>query len=394
MHILVKIAYMESLNFSFLAAGIPFIKRIEIRNLGKLPISRQLLCLSVDSAAEIRLEVPELPPGRAKRFRFSGDGPIRLAPRTGGNSNAPELSCLRIKLGGKCAELPITLLSPAEWEPSVTWDGRGKCLRPDSTIRWTETALSFPSGAFISTSSVLRPWKGRQPLQAAAAAFVLPDHPEIRPVRTRVVLALRQITADPHASVADYASCGNRLSLLKAVYSALVNNHGKIFHDVEPFSPYKSQRIRYAQCILDAGANDLSGAACIEYVFRCLALLESLGLPALLVLVEQPGGLCHALLGCRLNDSLAISMLQMDSARFRNLVERGEILLIDVTEYSKGKAFSEACESAISQLEPPNRLLYALDIYDVRSTFHVLPLPLPRRPCSKEKDRDRGTANR
>src|SRR5262249_40266842 len=146
-------------------------------------------------------------------------------------------------------------------------------------------------------------------------------------------------------------------------------------HDIEKLGWERSQRVRFPDQAVNCDPAAPHGATCVDYALLLCAVLEAFGLQPLLLIVGKNGAGCHALVGCWLGRVSPGTVLIRGAAAAQQYVKTGGLLVVDVTEFSRGKTFQQARELGQDSVLK-DQFLYALDIPAARGEPHrVVPLP-------------------
>ena len=259
-------------------------------------------------------------------------------------------AALRVEIDDNTFECPIELLAANEWCPGVN-----RSFRLDNTVELTRATINLKGGT-VRTREREGRWKF---LPIAGAALIQPKHPVVAAVKQRAIHILG------HVSLPELVTSNEdgRTRIVHAVFDALAELYSNQFHDIEEFSIQQwSQRVRlHGQAVSDDHGRP-HGATCVDFAMLFCAVLEACGLAPLFV---QAG--CHAMAGCwlgkRFNSTLITDV---------NAISASRALVVDVTEFSRGRSFDTAVEKA-RELMRSGAFCYALDVSLAR--HRVAPLP-------------------
>jgi len=387
----IKITYMRKVNWSLLRAGVPLIWKLIFCNCDSAPAVDLTLRISLPNYLDTgNVSLPEIAPGNTYEDDFP-DLPWILRDFEAALQLTNRLEThLEVEVGGKKAKCPIELLTPDEWCHGVWKYEEDENLVLDSTVELLEATFELPLGGMFHVDPVEMVWKGTPPLQASTAALVMSEnppvlaitkHPQVTDIKEHAISLLTAITDEPRVSLADWVSGTpeQQKQVVRAVFAALHQLYPKAYHDIEKFSmEARSQRIRFPDELANKDGTRRHGATCVDFAVLMCAVLEACGLRPLFILVGTGDSICHALVGVWLYDPREEEekvALLTNATEVYQYVSKGDILAVDVTEFSKGKNFRDACALGKDCLNSPKHFCYALDLFAVREEYGIKPLP-------------------
>ena len=375
----IEIEYMAKVNWSLLRSGLPLIWKLAVRNRGVASAGDLSLRIRLPDYLDTGpVPLPEIAPGKKYFLDLQALPWIQQDFRAAVQFNHKHREKLQIEIGEHVAVCPIDLLTANEWCAGVAcveYDDGNYAFRLNSTVELYGITINMPPGGKDQRQQFEEEWTGVPPLQAATAALVLPQHSRIAEIKRQAVTILPGIVEQEKISLDEWSkgTPHQRIRVVEAIYEAFVVLYPQSYHDIEDFSLETwSQRIRFPGETLTAIPGRVHGATCVDYALLWCAVLERCGLSPFFVLVGTEAFLCHALVGCRLVDDAPSGALLTESAA---LQQPGKILLVDITEFSKGAKFSSVCALGGACLEKPYQFCYALDIKAAYTEYKIEPLP-------------------
>ncbi len=281
-------------------------------------------------------------------------------------------------IGSGAALCPLTLLRADECCPGLRYDGTRAAFVLDSAVELAQATIDFPAGGTALTSRSESTWSGQPPLPAAMAALLFAEHAGVELVKGEAMRILGDLLGDPRAPLDDAVrgTPDERRAVVQSLFMALHRVYPKALHDVERLSlELRSQRIRLPEAMG-------RGATCVDFSLLLCSALAACGLRALFVLTAGDAGVGHALVACRLDDGDPdTALLLTDAASLLWQVDARKLLLVDVTEFARGRGFPGACRRGREQIAADGALCYAVDLGVAvdpgRCAIKPLPWPAP-----------------
>ena len=325
----IKPDYSKSFSYARMQNGVPAVRCVVLKNTGAAPLMDVRLAVRFDPA-------------------FS----------TGHDSVLSE-----IKPRGKVVVDHIDILPSASFLANLTERVQGtmtlSCTQGETEIAKEEYPVSLLPYDF---------WEGVNDAPELLAAFVLPNHPSIRPVLQRAAGKLRERTGD--ASLDGYQSgIPDRVShQMAAVYEALAEEHLTYANPPASFAE-QGQRVRLPEDVLSGKL-----ATCLDAALLYAGCLEAIGLRPLVVIHQG-----HAYAGAWLVEKSSPYPVNDDPSVLRKSGAGGinEVLLVETTGFLKGResSFSDAVASASGSVADADSFLMFVDVASARN-LGVLPIPL------------------
>jgi hypothetical protein len=422
-----RVTYLRKLNWSFLQAGMHPIWELTLQNEGPRAAADLLLRLHLGDdlgtgtgpldTGPVRLD--DLAPGTTLAVDTSRLPWVRRDVEAALRLDGPRHTHWHLQVAGHTVQLPVEVLAPDEWCAGVGWDGRQFFLDPGVEVAEADWGLA--GAAAVAPTYRERDWAGPWALPAATAALVLPAAPRVTRIKQHAAGMLDIIVGRRLVPLEEWVAgdADQKTAVVQAAFVALADLYPRAFHDIEKFSMERlSQRVRLPEEAVGGGADadyapfqprppregqahpGGSGATCVDYALLFCGVLEACGLEPLFVLVGC-GGVCHALVGCWLRppgaDGDRAPLLTDPAPVSRWLARKGTLLVVDVTEFARGRSFAEACalgEGRLGRALPaagarppgaprtappvpsgPEQFCYALDLRAARARHRIPPLP-------------------
>lgn len=330
----IQIDYARTFSYARMQNGMPAVRSIILKNTGKDALTDVRLTIRFDPAfsAGYEMHVSTLPKGRTVL-----DG-IRILP------SATFLANLTERLEGTM---------------TVTCEAAGSVLLEES---YPVTLLPYDF------------WEGVKDAPELIAAYVLPNHPAIRPVLRRATEKLQEWKASP--ALDGYQSGIVNLARLQmaAIYEALAEENIAYANPPASFAS-DGQRVRLPEDILSGRL-----ATCLDAAFLYAGCLEAAGLRPFVVLHAE-----HAYAGAWLVEKSSPYPVGDDPAILRKTSADGinEVALVETTGFLKGRecAFDEAVSTASGSIVDMDSFLLFVDVCSAR---HLGILPIPQRVLTKD----------
>ena len=331
----IKTDYSKAFSYARMQNGVKAVRSVVIKNNGAQPISKVRLNISFDPPFSTGFET--VISGLDSKQKVILDdisilpSPTFLANLTERVNGKMAVTCETEEEGISREEYPVSLLPYDFWEGVV--EGAG-----------------------------------------LLASFVVPNHPEIRPILSRASEKLGQWTGNP--ALNGYSDVNpNRVKMqMAAIYEALVEKG--ITYAIPPASfAEQGQRIRLPEDIFSGGF-----ATCLDAALLYAGCLEASGLRPLVILHEG-----HAYGGCWLIEKTSPYPVNDDPTSLRKSGADGinEVLLVETTGFLKGTdmAFDAAVSAASTSILDVDSFLMFVDIREARRLGFQ---PIPQRILTPE----------
>lgn len=316
--VVVDLEITPALNLALAHCGLPVVSRLVARNTGRTDVPGGTLTFDLtDRAHPMEVVVPPLAPGQSVPLP---------SPRW-----VPEYEALEGRIERSRQSLTVLL--------------DGQPLRGDPVQYWV---LAHND------------WSYADDHRLSLAAFVLPNHPLIAEVALDVA---RAGSDDPEA-------------ILAAVYEHFAERW-RLEYQYEPRHWHTtSQKIRLPHQVLLQPERRLGQGTCIDLALLIAAVLEHLGLQAVIAVLELEAWR-HAVVGCRRTPDAGLEPLLLDRGRLLD-----DVVWIEPTGCTRDLEarlpFAEARAAAQAVLaEKP--LVFGLDVAAARAEG-LTPLPLAGEP--------------
>jgi len=324
-----KTDYSRSFSYARMQNGIPAVRSVTLRTTGEEPRNDIRLTVSFDPAFCEPFEtlVTELP-SRGKTILDN----IKILPSAAFLANLTEKieGTMTVSCGADGAETareqyPVTLL------PYDFWEG-------------------------VNNAPEL------------LAAFVLPNHPAIRPVLQRASEKIQHWTGNPALDGYQQADANRAKLQMAALYEALGEQAITYANPPASFAE-QGQRVRMPEDIFSGRL-----ATCLDAALLYAGCLEAVGLRPLVVIHDG-----HAYAGAWLVGKSSPYPVNDDPALLRKSGADGinEILLVETTGFLKGNGYSfdAAAADAAGKIAAPDDFLLFVDVCAARN-LGILPIPL------------------
>lgn len=384
----VEITFMRKVNWSLLAAGIPVVWKLDIRNGSSKSLEPMELKLWIGSKSDLYVDsgphhLPEIPADSSHSVEIhslSWRRDFKKAMRL----TKPQQSHLHLRLGSYHGSCLIDLLTPNEWCIAVAClehtSGQITFVR-DSTVELTKAAFKLPVGAKKlyqdRKDDIEEKWVESPPIEIAVAAFVFPRHEKILGLVRTANTMLKAVRGSASVSIDEVVSGGpsGRLELVKTLPAAMAQLYPHLFHTIEDVSfESRSQRIRSFDEALAIDPQKGQRLTCIEAALILCSLMINVGLSPLLILMGMGINRAHAFVGTWLEEPEDDGVLYRDVEELRQWVADGKLLIIDVTPFLLRKLnFEQACKEGETSLWYDD-FIYALNIGKAWDVYKFKPL--------------------
>ena len=323
-----KIDYAQSFSYARMQNNIPAIRSITLKNSEKEPLKDLRLSIKFDPAFSETHEsvISELP----ARGRVVLDN-IKLFPSAGFLANLTEKQ-----------EGTMTVICEADGN-EIT---REQC---------PVTLLPYDY------------WEGVNHEPELLAAFVLPNHPAVRPILQRTTERLQKWTGNP--SLDGYQSGEpNRAKMqMAAVYDALAEEEITYANPPASFTE-QGQRVRLTEDIMSGRL-----ATCLDAALLYAGCLEAVGLRPIIVINDG-----HAYAGAWLAEMSSPYPVNDDPSLLRKSGADGinELILVETTGFLRGQeqSFEGAMSTAAGTIADIDSFLMFIDVCSVRN-LGINPIP-------------------
>ena len=323
----IKTDYSKAFSYARMQNGIPAVRSITLRNTGKESLSNVRLSISFDPA-----------------FSAGYEAVLSEVPK------------------GKTILDSIKVLPSASFLANLT-------ERMEGTM--TVTVESEQDGTEIEKYPVsLLPydfWEGIGDSPELLAAYVLPNHPAIRPVIQRASEKLQAWTGNPALDGYQSGDSNRAKMQMAAIYSALAQE-GIAYANPPASFAEQGQRVRLPEDILSGRL-----ATCLDAALLYAGCLEAAGLRPLLVIHEG-----HAYAGAWLVEKSSPYPVNDDPALLRKGGADGinELILVETIGFLKGndRSFEEAVSIASGIITDVDSFLLFIDVSSARN-LGITPIP-------------------
>ena len=210
-------------------------------------------------------------------------------------------------------------------------------------------------------------WEGIHDVPELTAAFVLPNHPAIRPVLAHAADRLGNWTGSPALDGYQSADVNRAKMQMAAIYEALADEGISYANPPASFAE-RGQRVRLPEDILSGKL-----ATCMDAALLYAGCLEAVGLRPIVVLHET-----HAYAGAWLVSKSSPYPVHDDPAILRKSGADGinEIILVETTGFLKGndQSFDEAVSTANRTILDMDSFLMYVDVCSARN-LGIRPIP-------------------
>ena len=263
---------------------------------------------------------------------------------------------------GKTVLDPVRILPSASFLANMTERMEGtmtlSCVKGSVCLEQKEYPVSLLPYDF---------WEGVNDAPELLAAYVVPNHPAIRPILQRAAEKLGAWTGNP--ALDGYQSReANRAKLqMAALYEALAEENISYANPPASFAE-QGQRVRLPEDILSGRL-----ATCLDAALLYAGCLEAVGLRPLMVIHDG-----HAYAGAWLVEKSSPYPVNDDPAVLRKSGADGvhELLLVETTGFLKGhgQGFDGAVSMASGTVADVDSFLMFIDVCSARN-LGVLPIP-------------------
>ena len=320
--------YSKTFSYARMQNGMPAVRSVILRNPGKEALTEMQLSIQVD---------PAFSEGQASHIS-------ELAPK------------------GKLILDHIKVLPSATYLANLTERIEGRM-----TVSVTSATGEIAREEYPVALLPYNFWEGVNDAPELTAAFVLPNHPAIRPVLHATSERLRRWTGN---SALDGYQSGdvNRAKMqMAALYEALVEQGISYANPPASFAD-RGQRVRLPEDILSGKL-----ATCLDAALLYAGCLEAVGLRPLVVLHEG-----HAYAGAWLVEKSSPYPIHDDPAVLRKSGADGinEVLLVETTGFLKGneRTFDDAASKAAGTIADVDSFLLYVDVCSARNAG-IRPIP-------------------
>lgn len=210
-------------------------------------------------------------------------------------------------------------------------------------------------------------WEGIHDVPEMTAAYVLPNHPAIRPVLSHASDRLGKWTGNPSLDGYQSGDVNRAKMQMAAVYEALADEGISYANPPASFAE-QGQRVRLPEDILSGKL-----ATCMDAALLYAGCLEAIGMRPFVVLHES-----HAYAGAWLVANSSPYPVHDDPSILRKCGADGinEIILVETTGFLKGndRSFDEAVSFANRTISDMDSFLMYVDVCSARN-LGIRPIP-------------------
>ena len=322
----IKTDYSKAFSYARMQNGIPAVRSVTLRNTGKEALSDVRLSIDFDPPFSARYEavLSEVPKGKtildSVKVLPSATFLANLTERMEGTMTV----ALESKDGTESEKYPVALL-PYDF------------------------------------------WEGINDAPELLSAYVLPNHPAIRPILQRASEKLQAWTGSP--SLDGYQSgdpCRAKMQMA-AIYLAIAEERISYANPPASFAG-QGQRVRLPEDILSGRL-----ATCLDAALLYAGCMEAAGLRPLLVIQEG-----HAYAGAWIVEKSSPYPVNDDPAILRKSGADGinELVLVETTGFLNGheRSFEEAVSIASGSISDVDSFLLFIDVCSARN-LGIRPIP-------------------
>ena len=323
----IKTDYSKAFSYARMQNGIPAVRCVTLRNTGNETLSDVRLAISFDPAFSASYEsvISEVPKGRTV---FDN---IKVLPSASYLANLTERieGTMTITVGTAdveiaCEKYPVALLPYDFW------------------------------GGIMDAPELL-------------AAYVLPNHPAIRPILQHASEKLQKWTGSPSLDGYQSGDISRAKLQMAAIYAALAEEGISYANPPASFAE-QGQRVRLPEDVMSGRL-----ATCLDAALLYAGCLEAVGIRPLLVVHDG-----HAYAGAWLVEKSSPYPVNDDPALLRKSEADGinELVLVETTGFLKGHAcsFEEAASAASGHIADVDSFLMFIDVASARN-LGIRPIP-------------------
>ncbi|WP_158453649.1 DUF3320 domain-containing protein [Paenibacillus beijingensis] len=211
-------------------------------------------------------------------------------------------------------------------------------------------------------------WSGLAVLPELAAAFVMPNHPQVAQIVREAADNLGKWSGNP-SFTAYQSKDPNRVRMQAAAIYAALQNRGISYNVAPPSFEKIGQRVRLPEAVFAQRMGN-----CLDLSLLYAACMEAVGLHPLLIFTEG-----HAFAGVWLVEETFSESVQDDISLLTKRIASGvnEICVIESTAFVQGTGatFDDAVLRAESKLQNPDQFDCVVDVRRARGGS-IRPLPL------------------
>ena len=324
----IKTDYSRTFSFARMQNGIPAVRSVVLRNPGK------------ETLKDVRLSIRFDPPFSEGYESVISELPVR---------GRVILDNIRIPLS---AGFLANLTEKTAGTMTVTCSSGGTELAREQC---PVTLLPYDF------------WEGVNNAPELLAAFVVPNHPAIRPLLRSASEILGRWTGSPALDAYQSGDANRAKKMMAALYEALAGERLTYANPPASFAE-QGQRVRLPEDILSGRL-----ATCLDAALLYAGCLEAAGLRPLVAIHAG-----HAYAGAWLVEKSSPYPVNDDPAVLRKVGADGigEIVLVETTGFLKGNEcrFDEAVATASGTVSDPDTFLIYVDVHSARN-LGILPIP-------------------
>ena len=323
----IKTDYSKTFSYARMQNGIPAVRSITLNNTGKETLSDVRLSISFDPAFAARYEsfLSELPRGKTILDN------VKVLP------SASFLASLTEKIDG-----------------TMTVTTESKEVGTESE-KYPVALLPYDF------------WEGINDAPELLSAYVLPNHPAIRPILQRASEKLQAWTGSPSLDGYQSGDPYRAKMQMAAIYSAIAEERISYANPPASFAG-QGQRVRLPEDILSGRL-----ATCLDAALLYAGCMEAAGLRPLLVIHEG-----HAYAGAWIVEKSSPYPVNDDPAILRKSGADGinELVLVETTGFLNGheRSFEEAVSIASGSISDVDSFLLFIDVCSARN-LGIRPIP-------------------
>lgn len=322
----IKTDYSKAFSYARMQNGIPAVRSITLRNPGK------------DSLFDVRLSIDFDPSFSAKY-----EAVLSEVPR--GKTILDNVKVL------PSASFLANLTERMEGTMSVTVESDGVT----DSEKYPVSLLPYDF------------WEGINDAPELLSAYVLPNHPAIRPILQRASEKLQAWTGNPSLDGYQSGDPYRTKMQMAAIYSAIADERISYANPPASFAE-QGQRVRLPEDIMSGRL-----ATCLDAALLYSGCLEAVGLRPLLVIHEG-----HAYAGAWLVEKSSPYPVNDDPDVLRKSVADGinELILVETTGFLNGyeRSFEDAVSLASGAISDVDSFLLFIDVCSSRN-LGIKPIP-------------------
>ena len=318
--------YSKAFSYARMQNGIPAVRSITLRNTGRESLSDVQLTIDFDPAFSARYEavLSEVPKGKTILDN------VKVLPS---------------------ASFLANLTERMEGTMTVTVESEGGA----ESVKYPVSLLPYDF------------WEGINDAPELLPAYVLPNHPAIRPILLHASEKLQAWTGSPSLDGYQSEAPYRAKMQMAAIYSAIADERISYANPPASFAE-QGQKVRLPEDILSGRL-----ATCLDAALLYAGCLEAVGLRPILVIHEG-----HAYAGAWLVEKSSPYPVNDDPAILRKSGADGinELILVETTGFLNGndRSFEEAVSIASGTISDVDSFLLFIDVSSARN-LGIRPIP-------------------